>query len=387
MTNALNVRRIAVLVSVSVLLVLVSACAGAQPTPEVVKETVVVEKEVEKQVTTVVEKEVEKKVVITATPEPIGGTVRHARATWDTGWFQDKIYQVLLEELGYTVEDPQTLDNPAAYLSIARGEVDFWANGWFPLHNTYVEGERVKGNVELVGFQVENGALQGYLVDKATVEEEGVDNLEDLQDPEVAALFDGNDNGTADLFGCPAGWGCELVIEHQLDAYELRDTVEHVQGAYAANMTEAIARYREGQSILFYTWTPNWTVNRLVPGEDVMWIGVPFPSLPEEQAALEPESTVAGVNGCVADPCPMGWPANDIRVVANNEFLAQNPAAERLFELVEIPLEDIAAQNSKMFEGEDTEEDIRRHAEEWIEANRDQVDQWLEEARAAHRGG
>jgi glycine betaine/proline transport system substrate-binding protein len=36
-----------------------------------------------------------------------------------------------------------------------------------------------------------------------------------------------------------------------------------------------------------------------------------------------------------------------------------------------------------MFEGEDSEADLERHAEEWIESNREQVDQWLEEARAA----
>ncbi|WP_432288488.1 glycine betaine ABC transporter substrate-binding protein [Aminobacter sp. BA135] len=37
-------------------------------------------------------------------------------------------------------------------------------------------------------------------------------------------------NGKADLYGCEPGWGCERVIEHQLDAYGLRDTVEEKQG-------------------------------------------------------------------------------------------------------------------------------------------------------------
>jgi glycine betaine/proline transport system substrate-binding protein len=36
-----------------------------------------------------------------------------------------------------------------------------------------------------------------------------------------------------------------------------------------------------------------------------------------------------------------------------------------------------------MRNGESTPEDIRRHALEWIEENRDQVDQWLKTARAA----
>jgi glycine betaine/proline transport system substrate-binding protein len=69
--------------------------------------------------------------------------------------------------------------------------------------------------------------------------------------------------------------------------------------------------------------------------------------------------------------------------VANVEFLGANPAAATLLELAEIPLEDIAAQNVRMRAGESSEEEIHRHAEEWIEANREQVDGWLAAARAA----
>ena len=36
-----------------------------------------------------------------------------------------------------------------------------------------------------------------------------------------------------------------------------------------------------------------------------------------------------------------------------------------------------------MNEGEDSSEDIQRHAEAWIENNRDMVDGWLETAREA----
>ena len=310
-----------------------------------------------------------------------GVAVKPARATWDTGWFQTAVYTQLLEELGYDVERPTTLDNPIFYQSVAQGDVDFWVNGWFPLHNEYEDA--YSAGAELVGYVAEGGALQGYLIDKATYEEHGVDNLEDLKDPAVAALFDGNGDGKADLVACPPGWGCELVIEHQMDAYELRDTVDTTKAQYAASMADAMARYDQGEPILFYTWTPNWTVGMLKPGEDVVWIEVPFPSLPEGQAEFEDQTTVEGVTGCVNDPCQMGWPANDIRPVVNSAFLEANPAAATLFEVAQIPLDDIFAQNAKMFEGEDSEEDIVRHAEEWIAANRDQVDGWLEEARGA----
>jgi glycine betaine/proline transport system substrate-binding protein len=310
-----------------------------------------------------------------------GKTVQPARPTWDTGWFTVEIYNKALEELGYEVERPKTLDNPIFYQSVAQGDVDFWVEGWFPLHNEY--RGTFEDSASVIGHVAKGGALQGYLVDRRTSEEHGVTNLEDLKDPEIARLFDGDGDGKADLVACPPGWGCELVIEHQMDAYELRDTVSTIKASYSASMADAIARYEAGEPILFYTWTPNWTVGILKPGEDVVWIETPFPSLPEDQKEFEDQTTVEGVAGCVEDPCEMGWPANDIRPVANNNFLEENPAVRRLLEVAEIPLDDIFAQNARMFEGEDSEEDLQRHAEEWIEGNRETFDGWLEEARKA----
>ncbi|MGH6945008.1 MAG: glycine betaine ABC transporter substrate-binding protein, partial [Geminicoccaceae bacterium] len=166
-------------------------------------------------------------------------------------------------------------------------------------------------------------------------------------------------------------------------AYDWGDDFNAIKAGYAASMADAVGRYRNGEPIFFYTWTPNWTVGILKPGEDVVWIEVPFPSLPEAQKQFEDETTVAGVKGCVADPCHMGWPANDIRPVVNTEFLEDNPAAKKLFEVMSIPLGDIFAQNAKMFEGEDSEEDLERQAEQWIADHREEFDGWLEAARKA----
>ena len=111
-----------------------------------------------------------------------------------------------------------------------------------------------------------------------------------------------------------------------------------------------------------------------------MWLSVPFSSWPDDPEA---DTEVESVPGCLETPCNMGFAPGDIRVVANIEFLAANPAADTLFELVQIPLEEIAAQNVQMRAGENSTDEIRRHAEAWIEANREQVDQWLAAARDA----
>ncbi|WP_366555183.1 glycine betaine/L-proline ABC transporter substrate-binding protein ProX [Aquibaculum sediminis] len=310
-----------------------------------------------------------------------GETVTMARATWDTGWFHTEIYAEALRQLGYEIDGPVTLDNPPFYQAVSTGDVDLWVNGWFPLHNTY---ERFyEGQAELVGYVAEGGALQGYLVDKKTAEEHDITSIEDFKKDEIKELFDSNGDGKADMVACPPGWGCEVTIDHHMDAYDLRDHVNLITAGYAASMADALARYQQGEPIFFYTWTPNWTVGVLEPGEDVVWLEVDHADLPEDQKDLEDATTLPGVTGCVADPCNMGWPANDIRAVANSEFLEANPAARKLLEVMEIPLDAIFAQNALMNDGEDSEEDLQRHAREWVADNQDTFDAWLEEARSA----
>ena len=303
-------------------------------------------------------------------------TVRIARATWDTGWFQAEVYRLLIQRLGYQVDGPFTMDNDEFYEALAAGEVDLWANGWFPTHDSHIR----MGVVETVGTQVDNGALQGYFVDKATAETHGITSLGDLAAPEIAALFDQDADGLADLIGCEVSWGCAAIIEHHLEAYGLKETVEQVQGAYSPLITETIDRYHAGQPVLYFTWTPNWTVGELEPGREVIWLETPFPSLPADQIAFLDRTAIAGIPGCANDPCQVGWPPNDIRVVANSGFLENNPSIRRLLEQVVIPLHDISAQNALMVADEGDPEDIRRHAEEWVAANEVVVTRWIETA-------
>jgi glycine betaine/proline transport system substrate-binding protein len=307
-----------------------------------------------------------------------GVTLKMARPTWDTGWFHTEIYRQMIEELGYAVSDTLTLDNPVFYESVAYGDVALWVDGWFPLHSTY--RPTFEGKAEIVGAVAKGGALEGYLVDKKTADELGITSLDDFKRDEVKAAFDRDGDGRADMVACPPGWGCEINIEHHLDAYELRDHVNPIKAGYSASMADAVAAYGNGESIFFYTWTPNWTVNELVPGKDVVWIEVPEVDLPEELADLEDAATMAGVEGCVSDPCTLGFPANDIVPVANTAFLDENPAVRALLEAAEIPLADIFAQNAAMNGGND---DIEAQAREWIANNRALVDGWMETARAA----
>lgn len=310
-----------------------------------------------------------------------GVTIRMARATWSTGWFPAEIYKQLLEKLGYSVPRYITLGNADFYRAVGRGDVDFWVNGWFPLHNAYKD--LFQPGAKIIGYVAKDGSLQGYLVDKATVEKYNIKTLADIKRPEVRQALDANGDGKADLVACPPDWGCHKVISYHMKAYGLKPYVNTLTTSYTAAMAQAIRRHKHGKPIFFYTWTPNWTVGVLEPGKDVMWITVKDTKLPPPQDDLEDDTVLTHLTGCVTDPCNLGWPVNDIRPVANKQFLDNNPAAAALIKAVRIPLEDIFAENAKLYAGDNDQEDIERQARNWIDNHHARVQQWLQTARAA----
>ncbi len=52
-----------------------------------------------------------------------GITVKPARATWNTGFFQEALVRKALEALGYTVKLPKTLQNAIFFQSVTLGAI------------------------------------------------------------------------------------------------------------------------------------------------------------------------------------------------------------------------------------------------------------------------
>ena len=288
--------------------------------------------------------------------------IKMGKADWDTGYFQAEIYKSALEKMGYKVSGPTVMKPQVFYVAAAAGDVDLWVNGWFGTHNGYIAES--KGKVKPVGTVVKKGGLQGYLIDKKTADKYGIKSVLDIK--KHAKQFDSNGDGKADMVACPPGWGCEKVIAKHFDELGLDGFINRVQADYSASMADIISKYKNGKSILFYTWTPNWTVGTLKLGEDIVWIDVPYSAT---KSVNVPNATKSKIN--------MGFGADDIRPAANVDFLKANPKVEKMLKKASIPLADIAAQNLRMNEGEKSEKAIKKHAEAWIKANQSQFDSWI----------
>ena len=287
--------------------------------------------------------------------------------------FQTLLVNRALAKLGYDVQPIKEVEYPTAHIAISNGDATFMADHWNPQHADYFKNAGGKDKLSREGVYSDNAA-QGYLIDKKTADAYKITNIGQLKDPKIAKLFDTDGDGKADLTGCTPGWGCETMIEHQLDAYKLRGTVSHRQGTYSALMADTITRFKAGQPILYYTWTPYWVSAELRPGKDVVWLEVPFSSLPGEQAKMDTRQP-SGKN--------YGFVVNTQHIVANKDFVQKNPAAGKLFEVMKVSVGDINAQNLRMSHGENQPKDVERHTDSWIKAHQKTFDGWIAQSLAA----
>jgi glycine betaine/proline transport system substrate-binding protein len=294
-----------------------------------------------------------------------GKSVTICTSTGMEGMLVEAIPLLGLQQLGYKPKWPLTLSVPAEHQAVATGDCTYMIDEWVPLHNPFYA--KVADKAMRIGPVVLN-AGQGYLIDKKTAQQYHITSLSQFSDPKIAKLFASSTPDKADLCCVTPGWGAELVAKHELSALSLTDTVNLVEGDYFTLFAQTLANFKQGKPILFYTWTPNWTLNLLKPGKDVIWLNVPASACDASQPCGSSTS---------------GFPSNNIHVLANRSWMAANPAARKFLSLVRIPISAINAENQLIQNGQKAQADVMRHAQQWIAAHRALFNSWLRQARAA----
>lgn len=287
--------------------------------------------------------------------------------------FQTLLVMRALEQLGYDVQPYEEVEYPLAHMAVAQGDATFIANHWNPHHAEFYKAAGGDAKLSRKGVY-SAGAAQGYLIDKKTADKYQITHIDQLKDPKLAKLFDTDGDGKANLIGPNAGWGGEAVVEHQLRTFGLRDTVHYTQGNYPALIADTVARFKAGQPVLYYAWTPYWLSNVLRPGQEVVWLQVPYSAMPGVQA---------GTDTKLPNGKNYGFPLNNEYIVANKQWVQKNPAAGKLFEVMQLPINDISSQNRLVHDGQSSPAAIRQHVDRWIQAHQKTFDGWLQQARAA----
>lgn len=304
-----------------------------------------------------------------------GVTVRPANSDWVEEQFTTEVVNLGLEALGYTVETIQQFDYKNMLTAVANGDLDFTTGFYTVGYDDFFENAGGDEKLEKIGVLVPGSGQQSILIDLETATQHQITNITQLQEPNLAQLFDTDGDGKANLAGCQMEWQCNNIIEHFINVYGLIETVEQDQGTYTELVADVLDRHGQGQPFMLYTYSPHWVLLELKPDQIAVPLEVPFTSLPGDLKEMTAADTTV-------DNKNLGMPVAEQMLLANQQFVDSNPVAKRWFEVVKIPVEAMNAESLRIQNGENTPEDIRRHAENWIKENQVLFDNWLIQARS-----
>lgn len=311
-----------------------------------------------------------------------GKNVRFVRSdSLGANYVQDEILIEALKKLGYKV-DLKTLGISAFFQAASQGDLDLSPDMNMPqVEAAYVQ---VKDKVELIGEgSIIGGGTNGYLIDKKTAEEYNITVIDQLKDPKLAALFDTNGDGKADLVNCDPGWRCGDVVDYQIEEFGLSDTVRSVRAKYEMLLAETFARFKRGEPVLYYTWQPSWIADTLKPGTDTVWLPIPYDALPENVHAKNGH-LVAGLVGCAGgqDPCRMTTGSWNWMTAANRDFIKDNPAVRSLIEQAQWPATTWSLWEAELNKNK-SDRNIKKIAQDWIKDNAAEFNGWVAQAARA----
>ena len=323
------------------------------------------------------------------------------RANWASGYIQAEIVRQILQQAGFGVSDPSTIElGPSnAYTAMAEGSCDFWANSWYPGHFSWFENQLPDGSlvgdyVEAVPGLFQDSGVQGFLVTKTWAEDNNVSTIDQInRDESLWSQFDSDGNGKGEILGCPESWTCDDIIENQIafgNGTEPWDNMEETKAGYDGLFAEMVNRVNAGEPGILYTWSPASYLTVLVPGVTVLWLSVeavldgsnPLGKEGGENHQQEQGFTDFGPDMCT-QPCQLGWSAADIQVSMRTDRLDENPFLRNLFPLIKPSILDISFLQVDQTDGDGSQAHVAELATGWMTENADVVAGWIAEAAAA----
>lgn len=255
------------------------------------------------------------------------GTIKIGYVNWAECVAVSNLWQVILEDQGYTVELTQ-LDVAPLFVGLNKGDIDVFMDAWLPItHETY--WHEYKDNLEDLGVWYTGQARIGTVVPSYVA----VNSLEELK--EKAAQF-GNK-----IIGVDPGAGIMKAAAKANEEYELG--IELVQGSEPAMMAALEKAYNKNEWIAITGWSPHWMFAKY----DLKY--------------LEDSKMAFGE-------------AEELHIVANKAFSGNQPEVAEMLKKFKMNDDEIGSLEALINEGMEA----KAAAQKWIEENKETVDAWLQ---------
>ncbi len=263
---------------------------------------------------------------------------------WESNLIVVEIERFIVEK-GYgcdtSVAPTETLPALAA---LERGDLDVNSEIWLnSVAQPWAKAE-AGGKVKRVGDLYMGG--EAWFIPRYTAEK--FPELKSVADlPKFKAAFsDPEQPEKGRFYGCPAGWGCEVVSTNLFNAFGLGDSFTLFSpGTGAAQKAALTSAYRRKQDVVFYYWYPTPLVGAL----DLVKLEMPAYDAGAHQCLTAPDC---------ADPKPSAYPENPVFTAVNVDFAKSAPALADFLGKVTLPKPVVDATLGRMEETGDDAEDI-----------------------------
>lgn len=282
--------------------------------------------------------------------------VRFSGLNWESNLLLVGIEKFIVEH-GYgcktSTEPGETL---AMLAALQRGDVDVTPEVWPGQIETAWKKAVDSGKAIGVGHVFD--ADEGWYIPRYTAERHPeLKNAADLA--RFKDSFEDPENpGKGRIYGCPAGWTCDILNVNLLRALKLEeDYTLFAPGGGAAQKAAIMSAYKRKRDIVFYYWTPTSLVSSL----DLVKLGLP----PYDEKAY----------ACITDPqcenpVPTELRSNKAVTGLNADFAKRAPILTEFFTKLHLP-KAVVDDTLGWLEREEKEPDeaamyfLKQHADVW----------------------
>lgn len=268
------------------------------------------------------------------------------------------------QNLGLEVE-LQNATNSIVFEAMDSGAMQIHPEVWLPNQQNLVDQfVDQKGTVELNPKGAE--AFQGMCADRATAEAHGITSIEDLTNPDVAALIDKDGDGKGELWIGVPGWQSTNVEQIRAKSYGYDQTMNLIQSDETIAFAELDTLVKAGKPWIGFCYGPHYifALHDLVvlkePAHDPALWNV-------TQPADDPDwlkNSEAGVS----------WPPIFIHLAFAKSLETDYPAVASMLRNVDFTTDMISEMTYELvINGKEAD----AFAAEWVAAHEDQVLGWF----------
>lgn len=290
----------------------------------------------------------------------ISRPVNFGGMNWESNLVLVDVQRFILEKgYGCKTEVLPTETLPAL-AALERGDLDVNTEVWLNSVADPWAKAAASGKVKRVGQLYLGG--EAWYIPRYTAER--LPELKSAADlPKFKEHFaDPEEPGKGRFYGCPAGWGCEVVSSNLYRALGLEDSFTlYSPGTGAAQKAALTSAYKRKQNVVFYYWSPTPLVGAL----DLVELELPEYDKAKHECLTAPTC---------ANPEASAYPANPVFTALNVSFAEKAPALTEFFTKMSMPL---PAMNATLAHMEETGDDADDVARWFLESQGDIWKQWV----------